>query len=143
MRFLITITVLLFVSFSFALDFVPGSGSQVISEDCKEYSFGYHQETDDYHFYGSDKWAVFFDFASVYPAAEISQFITSKALIYLPQTGDSIRVELFSNEFNHPGTLLTWNKVPVSSNWIEVTFPQTVQESSLWLVVTYSTSFTG
>ncbi|MDD3632698.1 MAG: T9SS type A sorting domain-containing protein [Candidatus Cloacimonadaceae bacterium] len=143
MRFLITITVLLFVSFSFALDFVPGSGSQVISEDCKEYSFGYHQGTDDYHFYGSDKWAVFFDFASVYPAAEISQFITSKALIYLPQTGDSIRVELFSNEFNHPGTLLTWNKVPVSSNWIEVTFPQTVQESSLWLVVTYSTSFTG
>ncbi len=143
MRFLITFAVLLFVSFSFALDFVPGSGSQVIPEDSKEYNFAYHQGTDDYHFYGSDKWAVFFDFASVYPAAEISQFLVSKALIYLPQIGDSIKVELFTNEYNSPGTLLTWNKVLVSSNWLEITFPQTVQESSLWMVATYSTSFIG
>ena len=80
MRFLITFAVLLFVCFSFALDFVPGSGSQVIPEDSKEYNFAYHQGTDDYHFYGSDKWAVFFDFASVYPAAEISQFLVSTFL---------------------------------------------------------------
>ena len=143
MRVPITFLILFLGCFSFALDFVPGSGSQVIPEDNKEYNFAYHQGTDDYHFYGSDKWAVLFDFESVYPAVEISQFLVSKALIFLPQIGDSIKVELFTNEYNNPGTLLTWNKVPVSNNWVEITFPQTVQESALWMVATYATSFTG
>ncbi|MBW6513753.1 MAG: hypothetical protein K0B87_03230 [Candidatus Syntrophosphaera sp.] len=125
-----------------ALDFVPGSGEQVVGPD-REYSFAYHTGTDDYRFFGSDVWAVRFDFSEVYPNLDTSEFAVTKALLFLPQTVDSVRVELFTDLMGFPGSSLTWAKVAVTSNHLEIPFPVTVQNDSLWLVVTYPTNFSN
>jgi len=137
----ILISLALVFCFSHALDHVPGPGGEVITASEREYDFAYHSGTDDYHFYGSDVWAVRFDFSEVYPSFDTSEFEVNKALLYLPQTGDSVRVELFTDVLGTPGNSLTWAKVAVTQNHMEIPFPQTVQNDSLWLVVTYATDF--
>ncbi len=124
-----------------ALDFYPGTSGTVIPEAGKEFSFDYHTGIDDYHLYGADVWAVRFDFSDEYPAMAISEFAVSKALLYLPQTGDSVRVELFTDVLGSPGSSLTWAKVPVNTNYLEIPFPTVVQNDSLWMIVTYATNF--
>lgn len=106
----------------------------------REYSFAYHNGTDDFHFYGTNIWAVRFNFHAVYPNLTLCEFAVSKALIYLPQLGDSVKVELFSDVSGLPGTRLTWTSAPVQSNYLELSFPQTVQNDSLWMLVTYATN---
>ncbi len=123
-----------------ALGVHPGTGVQAFPE-AKDYSFAYHSGTDDFHFFGTDVWAVRFDFSEVYPSLDISEFSVEKALLYLPQTGDSVRVELFTDVSGVPGTSLAWAKVPVTTNNLEIQFPTAVQNDSLWMVVTYPTNF--
>ena len=122
-----------------ALQVYEGNHSQVVPVSDREYTFSYNTGLDDFHFYGSDVWAVRFDFRDIYIST--SEFSVVKALLYLPQTTDSVRVEMFTEVAGMPGTSLAWEKVPVISNYLEVPFATAVQDSILWMIVTYSTNF--
>ncbi len=141
MKYALIIVLSLLLSVCYALDSHPGSGQNVWADNGREHNFAYHTGTDDFHFYGSNIWAVRFNFAEVYPASYASEFLVSKALLWLPQTGDSVRVELFSEYFGGPGTSLASARVPVTSNQVEIPFANPVQGDTLWLVVTYATNF--
>lgn len=134
---------LLMASLCPALQVFPGSGQAFPFDVGREYSFAYHTWTDDYHFYGTDVWAVRFDFRSLYPGMTQSEFSASKALIYLPQATDSVRVELFSDAWGAPGSSLAWAEVAVTTNRMEIPFSSPAQEDTLWLVVSYATGFSG
>ncbi len=141
MKYALILFLVLGFSLACALEVSPGSGSRVWPGDLREYEFHYHGGTDDYHFFGSDLWAVRFNFAEIYPENYASSFEVTKALLWLPQTGDSVRVELFSEAYGGPGASLAWAKVPVTSNQLEIPFDEPVQGDSLWLVVSYATNF--
>lgn len=123
-----------------ALDYYPGPAQSVLPAADREYSFAYHNGSDDFHFYGTNIWAVRFNFHAVYPNLSLCQFAVSKALLYFPQTTDSVKVELFSDTYGLPGTRLSWASAPVQSNYLELNFPQVVQDDTLWLLVTYATN---
>lgn len=141
MKYALILLLGLCLSLSHALDFQPGSGASVWPDQDREYSFAYHNGTDDYHFYGTNTWAVRFDFAAVYPDSYASEFSVTKALLWLPQTGDSVQVALFTDSFGSPGVSLASAQAAVNSNQMEIPFSTAVQGDSLWLVVTYTTSF--
>ncbi len=124
-----------------AVSYQQGTGVQTQPDPGREYDFHYHSGTDDYHFYGTDAWAVRFDFREVYPSQVNSEFNVSQAMIFLPQLVDSVRVELFNDSQGAPGSSLTWAKVPVSDYQTVIDFPVSVQEDTLWLVVYYQTNF--
>ena len=125
----------------FGLDYVPGPGHAVPTPESREYDFAYHNGSDDYHFYGSNIWAVRFDFHAVHPGLALCEFAASKALLYFPQTGDSVLVQLFTDTAGSPGTELSQVRAAVNSNYLELDFPQAVQSDSLWMLVTYATNF--
>ncbi len=141
MKYALILALSLICALSHALDALPGSGLKVWPAEDREYSFAYHNGSDDYHFYGANIWAVRFNFAEIYPETYASEFAVDKALLWLPQTGDSVRVELFTDSYGGPGASLAWAKVPVSANQVEIPFANPVQGDSLWLVVTYNTNF--
>ncbi|MCB5246934.1 MAG: T9SS type A sorting domain-containing protein [Candidatus Cloacimonetes bacterium] len=141
MKYALLALLCLSFSLALALESRPGSGSRVWPQDSREYNFSYHSGTDDFHFYGSNIWAVRFNFAEVYPQSLASEFLVSKALLWLPQTGDSVRVELFTDFYGGPGTSLASAQAEVTSNQLEIPFSNPVQGDSLWLVVTYNTNF--
>lgn len=141
MKLCLILALSLLCGLSFALGTLPGSGQNVWPAEGREYNFAYHNGSDDYHFYGANIWAVRFNFAEVYPETYSSEFAVDKALLWLPQTGDSVRVELFADSYGGPGASLAWAKVPVTANQVEIPFANPVQGDSLWLVVTYATNF--
>lgn len=133
---------LLLISFGiWALDSVPGSGMPVNFNQGREYNFAYHSGTDDLNLFGSNTWAVRFNFSEVYPQTYASQFEITKALLWLPQTGDSVRVSLFSEAHGSPGERIVSASAPVVSNAVEIPFASSVVADTLWLVVDYTTNF--
>jgi len=117
---------------------LPGSGA--VSTP-KETTFAYHAGTDDYRFYGTSTWAVRFNFAAVYPSDPDSYFAANAAVLWLPQTGDSVKVELFTEAAGLPAQRLVSVSANVSSQIVVLPFPQTIQAEVVWMLVTYSTNF--
>ncbi len=118
----------------------PSTGADVFPHDAKEYYFSHNAGTDDYHLYGSSKWAVRFDFRSAYAGVANCSFNIQKARLYFPVIGDSVRVSLYSEAASLPSQLITTAKVAVSSNLLDVNFPVSVQAETIWLVVDYATN---
>ncbi|MCB5224186.1 MAG: T9SS type A sorting domain-containing protein [Candidatus Cloacimonadaceae bacterium] len=143
MRVFLAVVLALFAVSAMALDFVPGSGMQVCPDQGREYSFAYHTGSDDLNLFGSDTWAVRFNFSEVYPQTYASQFEVTKALLWLPQTGDSVRVALFSESHGSPGVSLASAAALVSSNSVEIPFSNSVVADTLWLLVNYATNFSN
>ncbi len=139
------IILMLLVSFSLlvaesALVSIPSSGAYVFPEEAKEYYFSHSTGTDDFHLYGSGKWAVRFDFRTAYPSVANCSFNVQKARLFLPVTGDSVRVSLYSEVASLPSQLITTAKVAVSANLLDINFPTSVQAETIWLVVDYATN---
>lgn len=142
MKLFSTLILLLTACSCLALGFIPGSQVQVVPAQ-RDYSFAYHSGSDDFRLYGSDIWAVRFDFADVYPSLLEAEFSVERALLWLPQAGDSVKVELFSDIQGLPGQRLAQTEAEVNSNYLELPFPQAVQTDVIWLLVYYSTNFTN
>lgn len=128
--------------------FFPGSGMDISAgfEQHRERDFYYHRNTDDQHWYGTNKWAVRFDFDAVYPSYSSSEFEISKVRVYfpmLPASAVPVTVEIFTDSGNAPNTLLTSASANITTNWMEFTLPQTQTVSLAWVVVTCATSAVG
>ena len=86
------ILALLLLSLSaMAIVCLPGSAANTSQ---RETTFAYHTGTDDFRFYGSSTWAVRFDLTAVYPSDPDSYFSAQAAVLWFPQLGDSVKVEL-------------------------------------------------
>lgn len=120
---------------------IPADGSRVFSGSEREFMFANHGSNADFHLYGSNKWAVRFNFPSMYPGITDCTFSISKARIYFPVLGDSVRVSLYSEAALLPSQLITTAKVLVDANVLDIPFPTTVQMQVVWLVVDYATNF--
>jgi len=120
---------------------LPADGSRVFPDNEREFLFANHGANADFHLYGSSKWAVRFNFPSMYPGITDCTFSISKARIYLPILGDSVRVSLYSEVASLPSQLITTAKVLVDANVLDIPFPTTVQAQVVWLVVDYATNF--
>ncbi|MDD2229145.1 MAG: hypothetical protein PHY48_07035 [Candidatus Cloacimonetes bacterium] len=143
-----TLLLLLFFAatlLAYALDsqvvMVPASGDSVIPEQCRESYFSHNSGTTDFYLYGSNKWAVRFNFRSAYPGVSNCSFSIQSARIYFPNIGDSVKVSLYSDANSMPSQLITSAKVAVVRNMQDISFPITVQAEVAWLVVDYSTNF--
>lgn len=120
---------------------IPADGSLVFPNNEREFVFANHSDNADFHLYGSNKWAVRFNFPSMYPGITDCTFSISKARIYFPILGDSVQVSLYSEAASLPSQLITTAKVLVDANVLDIPFPTTVQAQVVWLVVDYTTNF--
>ncbi len=123
---------------------IEGSGHQLV-EDSREYTFAYHENRDDLHWYGANKWAVRFNFREVYPTMSESQFEIRKAQIYFPNLGNNVLVELFEDQGGQPlaAAPLRAAEAIVTQNLMEIEFDEPLQVEIVWMIVTYQTNFYG
>jgi hypothetical protein len=131
-----------------AIEFVQGSGREVTSPEniTRDRDFYYHRNTDDQHWYGTHKWAVRFDFSSVYPTYGSAQFVLSKVRAYLPITPNpitNISVAVHSNGGVAPGIIIANTVAGTVSDWIEFLLVEPVTVDTCWVVVTCSTAVAG
>ena len=115
----------------------------------------YHTNTDDQHWFGSDSWAVKFEFNEFYAGIDSLLFEAEGANIFIPGNSgtDPLTVRLCRDSFGQPLTdpdSLLFSQTIQSSEiqyqtWNYFQFPNTIidtTESILWLVVDYPTNST-
>jgi hypothetical protein len=117
---------------------IAGDGT-VIPQD-RQFHYSYHNSTNDYNIYGSNKWAVKFNFRNAYPSVAQVAFNVSGARLWFPNVGDSVTVELFTDLAGQPGTMISSKRVAVSQNQVDVLFDEASTHELVWLVVGYNTN---
>jgi hypothetical protein len=142
MKIKLLLLTLLFAAVLSAVDFVSGSG-ELVSDSGRETTVYFHNDSDDEHWYGSDSWAVLFDFDEFATGNDDLQFSVSSANIFIPNgdAGASLTVGLYTNNVNQPGDVLE-NVVldnPIQE-WNEIPFEDTYTDTLFWLVVDYVTN---
>jgi hypothetical protein len=131
-----------------AVDFVPGSGRDVSSgfQLQRDREFYYHTFKDDQHWYGTEKWAVRFDFAAEYPTYTHSAFDINRVRIFfpiVPEQENPVTVEIYSDENNLPAELQASVTADISSNWMEFIIPEIDSLSVAWVVLNCQTTGAG
>ena len=142
-RLLILLILFAFVPLM-AIDCLPGSGRSV-EQNTRDYHLAYHRGVDDLHFYGSNSWAVRFDFAHYYyPNLQDLSFTINALRLWFPQTGDSVTVRLFSDDEGQVVVPeLASYSVLVDANDLTIPLSEPISEQCVWMVVDYETFFNG
>lgn len=148
MKKIILIAFILCVSSVFAVDFFHAAGNNVsASRDSLIY---YHTNTDDQHWFGTDSWAVKFDFNHFFNGIDSLQFKAEGVNIYIPNTAsnDAMTIKLCKDYGNQPNlppdsVLFSYAVQPAAmnfQNWNYIDFSQTFTDTLFWLVVDYPTN---
>ncbi len=126
-----------------AIDFVPGTGKSV-QENLRDTEVYYHTNTDDQHWYGSDSWAVLFDFNNYFPSIDSLYFEATGALVYIPNenSANDLTIKLHENDYNQPGYLVLSETISPVSGWNEISFTDAPRDT-VWLVIDYETNATN
>ena len=130
------------------MDFFHAVGNNVnSSRDSLVY---YHTNTDDQHWFGTDSWAVKFDFNNFFNGIDSLQFKAEGANIYIPNSAsnDAMTIKLCSDYGNQPNlppdsVLFSYTIQPAAMNfqdWNYIVFSQTFTDTLFWLVVDYHTN---
>ena len=142
-KYIFIIIMLLTGSIS-AIDFIKND-TTIKNRGNEKANLLFHNETDDYHYFGTEKVAVLFDvrqyFNSNNDSLSSALFTTGKALIYFPTTTSDITITLKKNNFQDVG--ITKTIASCDAGWNTIEFSESIEDSVLILVVEYETSING
>jgi len=145
MRILMIISIVAVATLMFGVDFHPAEGRDV-SQFNRESTIYYHEHSDDQHWYGSQRWAVFFDLNNYIPELDSLVFEVESALIYLPvetQIGDlTLYLAQHDHDSMQPGDAhqsVTTEQNELTTGWNEISF-DAVADTVFWLIADYHTS---
>lgn len=127
-----------------AISCLPGSG-QSCEQNTRDYHLAYHRFVDDFHFYGSDSWAVRFDFANYYyPNLQDLGFTIHSLRLWFPQTGDSVKVRLLSDEEGMPALPeIAAYTAYVNANDLSIPLSEPITLQRMWMIVEYESFING
>jgi FlgD Ig-like domain len=143
----ITILVLIFNSLA-AIDSIPAHNT-LTTPALRDSIISFHNFSDDQHWYGSNSWAVRFDFRAFHTG--ITNFNTEGVMIYIPgsQSTDPLEVLVCSDLGTQPDLEdgVRFTEVIQAANinfnqWEVFDFQSTITDSILWIVVNYPTNST-
>lgn len=131
-----------------AIDFLPASGQNIASgfQNQRDRDFCYHTYKDDQHWYGTNLWAVRFDFSEEYPTYEQSTFEIHRVRIYFPVVTTpayEATVRIHTTDPNIPDHAVAAVTSEVTSNWMEFTIPDLDTMSVAWIVLECNTNVDG
>lgn len=132
-----------------AIDFLPAHGN-LTTPVLRDSIVSYHTFTDDQHWYGSESWAVKFDFRTFQTG--IDSFAADGVMIYIPGSSSSDSLEVIvCNDYGSQPDLedgIEFSTVIQAANinfnqWENIDFQNTITDSILWVVVNYHTNSTS
>jgi hypothetical protein len=135
-----------------AINFIEGPHKQVLKKNnTRTTTIAWHHGIDDQHWYGTNQWAVRFQYNAILGTADSVYFTPSIARIYLPELTPSIHVLLCADEANFPSSsiiLANGSAVNVQGLTDITLLPVNTSLYPLgrkvaWLVVTMPTAATG
>ena len=130
---------LVLLSAGYAIECITADG-RTISADSREYHFRYHASTQDYYFFGSNRWAVHYVFADNYPGMANASFEIQGARLWLPNPSETLEIELMTDLDGVPGASIRTASATLTESLVDIYFEQPYSATSIWLMVDYTTS---
>ncbi len=136
----------------YTIDFNYGTRNYVREDNKNSQLLFYHNNSDDFHFYGSNKWAVNFKISEILDNAVTDSFNVSGTRIYIPETPNhpqgisNIKVYLYNDFNNRPGDLLYHNHqnlITLYTGWNDLNFGDNFLTRNAWVVFEIPTSENG
>ncbi len=127
------------------IDYIPNpDGGDIALRDQQDVY--YHNERDDQHWYGTNRWAVYFDLLSYFPGSDTVSIIPTEAVFFCPSNldGDTVTLTVCgNNDSDQPdetniyaiateeGNLYGWNTIDLDG----------ITESlyDFWIIIDYET----
>jgi len=113
---------------------------RAIPADSRQYHFRHHNSNVDFHFFGSNKWVVRFDIQSAYPTLSSVSFNVQGVRLFFPNPGDSVTVELYTDQDGQPGSPVRTASAPIDQSLMDISFSEVYNAETVWLMVSYPTS---
>ncbi|MDD4806289.1 MAG: hypothetical protein PHO35_05845, partial [Candidatus Cloacimonetes bacterium] len=113
---------------------------RAITADSRQYHFRHHNSNVDFHFFGSNKWVVRFDIQSAYPTLSSVSFNVQGVRLFFPNPGDSVTVELYTDQDGQPGSPVRTASAPIDQSLMDISFSEVYNAETVWLMVSYPTS---
>ncbi|MDP8204264.1 MAG: FlgD immunoglobulin-like domain containing protein [Candidatus Tenebribacter mawsonii] len=149
MKRYIFLIILLTFTLLYAVEYNVATGNNVKSS-VRDTLFYYHANTDDQHWFGSDVWAVKFEFNELFEEIDSLSFEAEGANIFIPGISgtDDLIVKLCEDRagqpLTHQDSLLDVQTLQESEiqyqGWNYIPFSNTITDTTLWLVVEYPTN---
>ena len=136
---------ILIFSYINAIEYKRGSGEQPATGLNLDRSvIYYHNNSDDYHWYGTSNWGVRFDL-SEYLSAD-SQFEVDSVLVFIPNDleNDSLGISIYDDNMEQPDQLLGSNVLDDCQqglNSIPLNNGEVILGDTLWVILSYDTNF--
>lgn len=138
------ISIVALTTLAVGIDYHPAEGEDV-SQFYRQSTVYYHNHSDDQHWYGSQRWAVFFDLNNYIPQIDSLVLEVESALIYLPVETQIGELTLYLAQHDHdslqPGDAhqsVTVEQNELTTGWNEVSF-DAVADTVFWLIADYHT----
>ncbi len=149
-RYILLIIILTFSQLN-AVDYHTASGANV-KPSVRDTLFYYHTNTDDQHWFGSDSWAVKFEFNELYPEINPLFYEAEGANVFILgiSGSDTLTIRLCEDRHGqpliHPDSLLFSHSLQATEiqyqDWNYIPFSSSITDTTLWLVVDYPTNST-
>ncbi len=115
-----------------------------VSSPLREDLYYNHNNQHDLNWYGSDRWAVEFNFAEHYNSIDSLEMNVEGVRIYLPQVGNDITLNFFDcyNDLNSADSILTTEQVNAGNlivGWNDIPLSNPLNADTLFVVIEYPT----
>ncbi len=125
------------------IDYIPNSDDVQLRNRQDIY---YHSETDDQHWYGTDRWAVYFDLEDYFTGTDEITINPEEIVFYCPNSldGDTVTFIVCANgDNNQPDVLNAYSQETLTGNllgWQTVQISTAIDSlSTFWVVIDYPT----
>jgi len=135
----ILLILLLMIGLLYSISYIDADG-RILDLENREFHYHYHNSSNDYNFFGSNRWAVRFNFQAAYPGMEDLLFSTSGVRLWFPNLGDSVTVELALDSVGSPGIPIVRKRAAVDQHMIDISFDTQIEADVIWLLVDYRTN---
>jgi len=133
---------LLMMGLLYSISCIDADG-RILDLETRDFHYHYHNSSNDYNFFGSNRWAVRFNFQNAYPGMEDLLFSTSGARLWFPNLGDSVTVELALDSVGGPGIPIARKRAAVDQHLIDISFDAEIEADVIWLLVDYRTNMSN
>ena len=127
----------------FSIEYFGSTQRSVHNESKNGQNLYYHSNSEDYIFYGSNKWAVNFKVNNIIEHPDADTFLVNGLNIYLPQSVNNVRVYLHDNYLSQPGNILYNLTTNLLQGWNYIALPEQKPVVNAWLVLEFDTSENG
>jgi len=122
----------------FAIDYISVDNPKAkrmnqYQNDDKNTLFSYHNSSVDRLFYGTDSWAVFYDFTKWYAGIDTLKCQVESIYLYSWQNRVSAKIYLYDNVNGQPGSVIQERTSALTEGWNEIPV-NPVELSQFWVI---------